>query len=70
MFYKSYIVYYNVYHDYIVFIEMHVYTKYNIFALGYCVSLCDNIWNITEVDLNILGQGINLLTIVVVILTT
>ena len=31
LFYKNYIVYYNVYHDYLgVFIEIHVYTKFHI----------------------------------------
>lgn len=38
-------------------------SNYDVFALGYCVSLCSNIWNIsmklTELDLEMLGHGMN-----------
>ena len=36
-------------------------TNYDVFALGYCVSLCSNVWSIclklTELDLHMLGHG-------------
>lgn len=38
-------------------------TNYDVFALGYCVSLCENVWNIslklTDLDLDMLGHGMN-----------
>ena len=37
------------------------FTSYDVFALGYCVALCSNKWNIcikhADVDLNMLGHG-------------
>ena len=44
-----------------VFNPYQVLTSYDAFALGYCVTLCGNVWNIylkhTGVDLNMLGHG-------------
>lgn len=38
-------------------------SNYDVFALGYCVSLCGNIWNVslklTDLDLDMLGHGMS-----------
>ena len=38
-------------------------TNYDVFSLGYCVSMCNNTWivnlKLTNIDLDMLGQGMN-----------
>ena len=41
-------------------------TNYDVFALGYCVSLCGNVWSVhlklTKLDLQMLGHGMRAVT--------